>query len=201
MNILISPTIKEPYEKQFEYSIDKKWISFLTNIFGDIKLIYPEQIKKKIDLVVLCGGNNLVNFKVNNSDLIRNKQDKKIFEYSTKKNIPLIGICYGAQFVAKILDCKIEKIKNHVGDHLVKATGKSTNLIKNNSKFRVNSYHNYGILKPSEKIIPLAVALDNSIELFKANNLNCLGIMWHPERSKKVSKIDKQIFLNFYNRI
>ena len=40
---------------------------------------------------------------------------------------------------------------------------------------------------------------DNSIELFKSKTKKILGMMWHPERNKKFSQIDKKIFKNFYD--
>tara|TARA_B100000795_G_C22800773_1_gene441806 strand:- start:1051 stop:1656 length:606 start_codon:yes stop_codon:yes gene_type:complete len=201
MKILISPTIREPHKSQFEYTIDKKWVSFLSNIFGDIELVLPEQYKKKIDLIILCGGNDLVHLKASEKDLIRYRQDKKLYEYAIKENIPLIGICYGAQFIAEMLDCKLGKIKKHVGDHFIQATTNELNLFEKKKKIIVNSFHDYGIIESSKKIIPLALAADNTIELFKATNLNFLGIMWHPERFNKIKKIDKEILLNFCNLI
>ena len=201
MKILISPTIREPHKAQFEYTIDKEWVSFLSTIFGDIELVLPEQYKQKIDLIILCGGNDLVHLKASKKDLIRYKQDKKLYEYAIKENIPLVGICYGAQFIAEKLDCKLGKIKKHVGDHFIKTTSNESDLFKKKRKFIVNSFHDYGIIESSQKIIPLAFAADNTIELFKATNLNCLGMMWHPERYNKIKKIDKEILLNFCNLI
>ena len=40
---------------------------------------------------------------------------------------------------------------------------------------------------------------DNSIELFKSKTKKILGMMWHPERNKKFSSIDKKIFKGFYD--
>ena len=43
----------------------------------------------------------------------------------------------------------------------------------------------------------IAFTKDSSIEAFKHNNKQILGIMWHPERYKKIRKFDIQ-FLKKY---
>ena len=200
MKILISPKIIETHVGQFEYVLDKKWFLFLSNIFGDIDLFLPEHNQKKIDLIILTGGNDLLKFKLDKKNSIRHKQDKKLFEYAVKKNIPLIGICYGAQFIAENLNCKLGKVKKHIGKHEIHIAKNKISFFKKNKKIFVNSFHEFGILQSSKNITILATATDDTIELFKANRSNCLGIMWHPERFSKIKKIDKEIFLNFYKQ-
>ena len=103
----------------------------------------------------------------------------------------LFGICHGAQYVANYFGSKITKIKNHTKkDHVI--------LFKNEFKnIKVNSYHNYGIIKLGKQLNMIAFTKDSSIEAFKHNNKQILGIMWHPERYKKIRKFDIQ-FLKKY---
>ena len=197
MKILISPTIKEPYKNQFEYAIDSNWFSFLSDTFGDIEIIIPQKNLKKIDLIILSGGNDLISIDKNKKNLLRYKQDKLIYEFALKKKIPLIGICYGAQFLSTQLNCDIGKVHNHIGNHRINIINTVSPILSSKKIHSVNSFHNYGIVKASKKIIPLSVAKDNSIESFKGLDVNCLGIMWHPERFNKTRNVDKEIFLNF----
>ena len=200
MKILVSPSIKEPYKNQVEYSFDKKWFSFLNNIFDNIELVLPEKCDDKLDLIILTGGNDLVFNNPIKRNIMRQKQDKKLYNLALINNIPLIGICFGAQFIAYKLNCKIKKIDGHIGNHLVKTCNQDSLLVNYRKKFLVNSYHNMGIIDQSKKIIALATAEDNSIELFKAKNKKILGMMWHPERFSKIRKVDKDIFTTFYNQ-
>ena len=68
----------------------------------------------------------------------------------------------------------------------------------------VNSYHEYCIneKKMNHNIIPIyRHAKDNSIESFIHNKHKILGIMWHPEREKKVRNFDKKIIQKFFKKI
>ena len=199
MKILMSPSVRELNKNQIEYSLDKKWLSFLYEVFGDFELLLPEKYSLALELIILCGGNDLLKINSNKVNRIRYKQDKKLYDFALKNNIPLIGICYGAQFLAEKLNCKLEKIKNHVGNHLVSIHNHESFLIKKNKNFKVNSFHNIGIIGKTEKITILATAEDKSIELFRVNKI-FLGMMWHPERFNKTRAVDKDIFLTFYRQ-
>ena len=61
---------------------------------------------------------------------------------------------------------------------------------KNENKFLVNSFHNYKIIKISKKFNILFKSEDGSIEAFRHKEKGILGIMWHPERYKKIKKFD-----------
>jgi len=196
MKILIAPAIREPYKKQFEYALDKNWINFLFSAFNNVEIFLPNQKYDKLDLIILSGGNNLIKFSRNKNDIIRYKQDKEIYNYAIKNKIPIIGICYGAQLLSYNLGCKLKALRNHIGNHPIK-TSNGFLFSNKKSSIIVNSYHNFGIVEPSNKIETLAVANDGSVELFKGNNIKCLGVMWHPERYSRIKKVDVELFSNF----
>ena len=58
------------------------------------------------------------------------------------KKIKILGICHGAQFIAKKFGLKLNKIKNHVGEHQIKLIFKNKIFEK-----KVNSFHEMGIKK------------------------------------------------------
>lgn len=198
MNILFSPSIRELYKGQFEYSFDKRWIKFLSDTYGKINLILPDKGYKNIDLIVLSGGNDILIGKKTKKNKLRYLIDNKIYKFGISNNIPVIGICYGAQFIAQKLNCKVTKVKNHIGDHNINFENINSKLFTKKRKIKVNSFHNFGIVKYSKKIIPLALAGDNSVELFRSKYYKLLGMMWHPERFNRTRSLEKQIFLNFY---
>ena len=102
--------------------MDRKLIDFLKYAFGkkvEIILIYDSAQIKKLDLVVLAGGNDL--FAKNLTNKLRYGLTKKILIKSIKLKKKILGICYGAQIIASI-------------NQLTKKFKKFHDLILNNNK-------------------------------------------------------------------
>ncbi len=193
MIIGVVPSIQEKYKNQFEYSCDINLIFFLKKVFKSSKiqlLTFNHKIDKKFKLIVISGanGNDLIYFDKSKKNLIRNKLDQKFFKQALKFKIPLVGICHGAQFIAKKYKSKL-KVRNHVGKHYIK-------ILKNNNRFLVNSFHNKVIIKLGKDLEIQGEAKDKTIELFVHKNKKICGLMWHPERNKKISNFDKKLFKN-----
>ena len=95
------------------------------------------------------------------------------------------------------LQGSLSKVTGHVN------TINSVQIIENDffkmQEIEVNSYHEWGINKKdlSSQLHPLAFASDGSIEAAYHNELNWMGIMWHPERGE--SQIDKDIFKKLFS--
>ena len=190
MKIGIVPSIQEKYKNQFEYSCDVKLIELLPAIFRNCKielLTANHKIDNKYKLIIISGasGNELIGFSKSKKNILRNKLDYKFFNLSQKFNIPILGICHGAQYLAKKFSSVLKK-KNHVGNHYI-------HFNKKKKKTIVNSYHTKIITKLGRELISGAKAYDNSIEYFKHHKKKIAGIMWHPERFKKTNKIDINI--------
>ena len=61
----------------------------------------------------------------------------------------------------------------------------------------VNSFHDYKIDKLNKNLITYAKTEDdNSVEFFKHKSKKIYGIMWHPERLKKISIFHKKLLKN-----
>ena len=198
MKILIVPTIREIYKNQIEVSVDLKLIELMKKIFKNAIIdIYNFTIKKNYDLILLAGGNN--SFINNNVDKVRNKINNVVYKFALKKKIKVIGICHGAHFLSKKFGFIIARKKNHVGSHKI-----IINLNKTKSHKTVNSYHNETIKFTKIKNVNVfAIAEDNTVEAFHIKNRKILGIVWHPERYKKIKNFDKKLIKEFYatNRI
>ena len=114
MIIGIVPTIRSPYKNQIEICIDKRLINFLEkfNKKYTVKLLNENsKINKDFKLIVFSGGNNLVKFSSSDNDLFRNKIDRLHFMRAKKLKIPMLGICYGATYVANKFKAKFIKKK------------------------------------------------------------------------------------------
>lgn len=192
MNILLVPTIRQIYNNQFEYCVDKRLINLFQKIFVNSKIdIYNDAIIDRYDLIVFSGGNssNLSKKK----DKIRNSLDNKVYNFALRKKIKILGICHGAQFLAKKYGFKLQK-NNHIGNHKVFLYINQMKLIKT-----VNSYHNDAIqIKKSKLVNIFGVALDDTVEAFHISKKKILGIMWHPERYSKIKNFDKELIKKFY---
>ena len=193
MNIYITPVLKKIKSETY-LCIDDNLIKFLKETFKNPNIEFSEVIKNKPHLIVFAGGNNLTHLSKSKEDKIRNNINLKTFNYGLKKKIKMIGICAGAQFIAKKFGSTISKLKGHIGNHKVIFSKKFNKKFK--KKITVNSFHNYGIKKLSNYLKSLACVEDDSIELFMHKEKKIIGIMWHPERYKKFKKVDKFIFRN-----
>ena len=187
-NIGIIPTIILR-RNSINLSIDNNLILFLQKCFprSNLEILANiKRLKNKPSLIVSAGGNTIVSINKERANKFRKLLDDYYFKYAAKKNIPFLGICHGAQYVAKYFGSKINSLKNHTNkDHLI--------FFKNTFKsIKVNSYHDYAIVKLGKELDIIAYAKDGSIEAFKHKNKKILGIMWHPERYKKIKKFDLQ---------
>ena len=190
MIIGVVPSIKETYPNQIEISLDIKLIKFLKKIYKNskIKILHNKNFSK-IDFLCLSGGNDLVKFKNNKPNIIRSQLDNFHYQICKKKNIPILGICYGAQFIVSYEGGKMKK-KAHLGPHEII-------FVNSDSKRKVNSFHNFIITNLSNKFEVIALAKDNSIECFRYKNKKILGIIWHPERELSVKKNDFNLIKKF----
>ena len=190
----IIPSIRETYKSQFEFSYDIKINKILKSIFKKSRIFcldFNSNLNTKTDLIIICGGNDLPFIIKSKANLIRYKLNNIIYKKAIKQNIPMLGICYGAQYLAHKFNCKF-KNKKHVGEHKVY-------LIKEKKFIKVNSYHNTIIRKIGKKLKVRGYAEDKSIEYFTHENKKIVGIQWHPERYQKLKKIDLKIISSICN--
>ena len=119
MKIGIIPSIQEKYKKQFEYSCDLNLFFFINKVYKNSQielLTFNHKINKKYKLIVFSGasGNDIIYFSKSKKNLIRNKLDTKFFHKALKMNIPILGICRGAQLLNIKFGGRISKVKNQM---------------------------------------------------------------------------------------
>ena len=125
-------------------------------------------------LVVIFGGPMSAN---DNETYINEEID--FIKLIIKSNIPYLGICLGAQLLAKYLGSPITKHKNNlseIGFYKIIPTKEGKELFKNHSIFY--QFHTEGFTTPA---ICTSLALGDKFmyQAFKFNR--CYGFQFHPE--------------------
>ena len=108
----IVPTIIER-RKSNNLIVDNNLIVFLNKCYPnfEIEILYNYKKKIELDIIIATGGNDILKNEKNNANKYRNKLDNFYFKYALKKNIPFLGICHGAQFIADYYKSEIVKKK------------------------------------------------------------------------------------------
>ena len=183
MKIGLIPTIRETYPNQFESCIDLRLFNFLKAVYKNCNIEILKELKKpSFDLLCITGGNDIKDN--SKKTLIRKRLDSYYYTKSKKMGLKILGICHGAQFIAKKEGAKILLKKQKYKKHKIYSKKKYLNNII------INYYHNLLIKKPSNKMQTIAEDSNKNIECFQIKNFKILGLIWHPERYKKFKKSD-----------
>ena len=146
--------------------------------------------------LILSGGGDIYKYKKNKINKLRDSIEIKLFNYFSKKNLPILLICRGFQLMIDMHKIKLFKQKNHVRkSHLLKL---SNSKFLKHSKLSVNSYHNYSIKKLPVNYINVASTKDGSIEVAEHKSKKILGLMFHPERNMKSKVLVLKSIKNFF---
>jgi len=126
---------------------------------------------------VILSGRRMNNREINivNSSII-----KQCFE----NNIPLLGICYGAEILSLTLGGSIRKMAMPVQDTISLKVSKSGSLISADmSTLLVYESHKYCVAKLPEDFESLASSINCEHEIFSHKEKKLFGTQFHPEKS------------------
>lgn len=187
-------------------------------------LLLPTQAKDKIkkisriiDALLIPGGGDVdpafYGGKMNNSvkpvSAGRFYFEKTLLKEIMKLKKPVLGICYGMQFLNVIcggtlyIDLPGRKSNgvNHKAGHIIELYNRSKlYYILGIRELAVNSTHHQGIKKLGKGLRASACSQDTLIEAIELRNYPYfIGVQWHPERlSDKYSRI---LFKSFVGSI
>ena len=164
--------------------MDNSWQLTLEILFESNINLFPIPNKSKnikdwlnqldVDFFVLSGGNNI------GSEPDRDSVEEKIINYSINKNIPILAICRGMQYLHISEGGELIRSTNHINvPHKINLMGGSNQ----DKSILVNSFHEFCIKKiNNKKFNAIAFSDDGHIEAMIHNRYPWLAIMWHPER-------------------
>jgi len=187
-------------------AISHDWIDFLQKL-EILPIIIPNKLKDideyistlNLDGIILSGGDNIGEFPE------RDKTEIRIIDYSTKNNIPILGVCRGMQLINEFFNGKNIKSDNlnHVGKyHDVKVKNSNFKDMLG-EELEVNSFHNNLIKKEDvgqELEIFAESEEDSTIEGYFHKRYPIIGVMWHPERDQEQGYQSKIINI-LYNQL
>lgn len=174
--------IKKQFKKSFRYNNNVNLFFIRWNNKNIIKYI----IKNKINGIIISGSEYRIHNK-NIADI-----NKKIF----KLNIPILGICYGYQWLMK----NIGDI-NHINTHNDKKRHEYNKKLIINKPFKIKkikyffNHHDY-IQKIPINWKPI-IRNKNQIWMAYDNINKHIGIQFHPEVYKKSSRVFFTKWINY----
>ena len=160
-------------------------------VYSEIVTIKDFQKIKEFNLIkgiIFSGGPSSVNSK--NHQTV----SKKIFE----KNIPILGICYGLQLIAKIFGGKIKPSKGTREFGRAYLTQKNySQLTKKFFKKKTTVWmsHEDAVVKLPKSFKVIASTKSSKLTIIENSHKKIYGVQFHPEVTH--TKNGKQIFKNF----
>lgn len=166
------------HDELSDYELD---IYFESVIEGNLS---PELIQDK-DAVILGGSGDMFLTKGHGKDSWR-QEVFSFIDLILKQNIPLLGICFGAQLITLHQG---GEITNHEEYHetgtcevFLKETSQRCDLFSQlPEKFKVQLGHKDTPIEEGEDMISLAYSEDAPIQAFKIQDKQAWGILFHPE--------------------
>lgn len=109
--------------------------------------------------------------------------NSRIIRQCFENNIPLLGICYGAEILALTLGGAIRKMDTPVQDTIPLKVSKSSPLISDTQTLLVYESHRYCVSKLPEGFESFASSIHCEHEIFSHKVKKLFGTQFHPEKS------------------
>lgn len=155
-------------------------------------------IPEKLDGIIIGGGDDidpaLYGGEGPAQNAARDELEIRYIQFALDKNIPLLGICRGAQLLNAVLGGSlypdIRKLRYHTSNRRTVLPSKTVHLQSNcriakitqRQKLRVNSLHFQAILHPAETLRVVGKDLDKFPQAVEGDAPAALmGVQWHPE--------------------
>lgn len=150
----------------------------------------------ELDGFILSGGNDIG---PGGNAPERDCFEAMILQYSRSRELPVIGVCRGMQFLQDFCGGGLVESSTHAGTrHGLEIVSDWASRLPTD----VNSYHKF-VMQPAdvaEGFESLAFAPDGTVEAICDHRRHWLGIMWHPERESTFIDSDLRLFKAWLSR-
>ena len=153
--------------------------------------------------IILTGGNDLeIVAPGNRLSKERDRLEQSLINIGLENDLPIFGICRGAQMLAHFFDGVLEKHNGHANVvHPIEVNPESILSVFHSQTKLVTSHHQFCVTKIDEKLFRISArADDKTIEAFEHKEKPIMGIMWHPERVEPFHSGDISLIKNFFLR-
>ena len=147
-------------------SLEHSWYEFLQ---GHTLVSIPNRLPVEIpdiDALIITGGDNHPR---------RNQVEHELVSHMFSRNVPVIGVCHGCQFLTEKLGGTVVSVDGHMDSYHQVSYYEQSHL--------VNSYHSLRI----ETMPPGATVLARDPDGYPEAWIfgSTAGVMWHPERMQQ----------------
>lgn len=213
MNILITQRHELNKHGDWIDSLENRYIAFFESCGMNLVLV-PNTSKNIEGLlntfnpsgIILSGGGDV--------DLAedRDKCEAQLVDFAVNKNIPVLGICRGMQFINVYFGGALTNINeidpggthNGVREHPIQIVHQDVrDLLEGIRELNTNSYHEQGVLKEGlGRGIGVFAVFDELglVEGLYHENYPIAGVQWHPERKSSAGALDKVLINSFLDR-
>lgn len=183
-----------------------------------------DQLLDTVDGIIMTGGHDVspdIYGEEKLEDLVvcneaRDSMEKELLKQALEKDIPILGICRGIQFINAFLGGTLyqdlgkqhpsetehhQKPPYDVPVHKVKliSDSKLYGLLRKDV-ISVNSYHHQAVKDVADELKVMAVSEDGLVEAVELPEKRFVwAVQWHPEFSYKTDENSKMIFGEFVN--
>lgn len=166
-----------------------------------IRISVRHHTHEKLDALVIGGGDDIApeHYGGEITEKVKTNPQRDLLEMhwirtALNHEIPLLGICRGAQLINVVLGGNLHQDIRHLRYHTHNRPGllptKQVKIDKNSQlghicgsfKFRVNSLHHQAVKDPGKGLRIVAEDLDTITQAIEANDgRTIIGVQWHPE--------------------
>ncbi len=158
------------------------------------------KLDRPVDAVIIGGGSDIQpeHYKGDNIlghpyDPARDAFEIAVVEQALAKNLPLLGICRGAQLLNVVkggnLLGDVRPLRKHTSNRNFITPSKSVRVslgsqlasLTQRKHLKVNSLHKQAIATPGEGLSIVARDKDDLVQAVEANDGFTIGVQWHPE--------------------